>query len=273
MIELEKYDLSKSERESIENLLKKTGYDLSVEKIWEMMDYVWKKFKCNQFFYSHRKYSEFYSHPIWLLNGIFIEQHSYSMEHRINLAKSIKSKKPKRVLDFGGGFGTLAKLIAKDKHINKVEIFEPYPSKHLISSTRYVDNIAIINLFNNNYYDIVVSTDVLEHVHEPLALLLKLVKSLKKGGYIYVANCFSPVIRCHLPCTFHLRITFDLFCNLMGLKKVGTCSNNYAQIYQRKSLKIVNIFFINIVEICSKIIWFFIRPFRPFLRFILSFLR
>ncbi len=273
MIDLEKYDLSERERASIENILEKTGNELSVEQIWEIMDDVWREIKCNQNSYSHKKYSEFYSNPIWILNGIFIEQHSYSMRHRKNLANSIKSKNPKSVLDYGGGFGTLAKLLAKDSKLVQIEIFEPYPSQHLISSTKSLKNIDFIKSFKSNYYDIVVSTDVLEHVHEPLTLLLNLVRSVKNGGYIYVANCFSPVILCHLPCTFHLRLTFDLFCNLMGLKKIGSCSNNYCQIYQRNSLKNINMFLINLLEIFSKAIWFFVRPFRSFLRSILSFLR
>ena len=273
MIDLEKYDLSEREREYIENILEKTGYELSVEQIWEIMDNVWREIKCNQNSYSHKKYSEFYSNPIWILNGIFIEQHSYSMKHRKNLADSIISKKPKKVLDYGGGFGTLAKLLARNTNLVKIDIFEPYPSQHLISSTKSLENINCINSFKSNYYDIVVSTDVLEHVHEPLTLLSKLVSSVKNGGYIYVANCFSPVILCHLPCTFHLRLTFDLFCNLMGLKKIGSCSNNYCQIYQRNSLKNANLFLIDILSIFSKAVWLLVRPLRPFLRSIISFLR
>ena len=182
------------------------------------MDNVWKQLKCSQRFYSYKKYSKFYSHPIWLLNGIFIEQDSYSMTHRLNLSNAINSRKPKNVLDFGGGFGTLAKLISKQNNLVNVDIFEPYPSQHSISATKSLKKISFINSLKKNTYDIVVSTDVLEHVHDPLSLLSNLVKSIKKGGYIYIANCFSPVILCHLPCTFHLRLTFD-FLYSYGLRK------------------------------------------------------
>lgn len=272
MINLENYDLSESEKSYLHKVLKEIGYDPTVNQIWKIMDRVWNDYKCDQKKYSDKKYKKFYSHPIWILNGIFIEQHAYSMKHRENLSISINNLNAGKILDFGGGFGTLAKLIANNKSVN-VDIYEPFPTNLGITSIKDFKNIKFVSKLKKDFYDVVVSTDVLEHVHDPLLIFLDLVYSTKKYGHIYIANCFTPVILCHLPCTFHLRLTFHIFCKMMGLRKVGSCSGNYAQIYQKMDDNKINIFLLRKLEICSKLIWFFLRPMRPIIRSILSILR
>jgi SAM-dependent methyltransferase len=84
--------------------------------------------------------------------------------------------------------------------------------------------------------DVLVSTDVLEHVPDPLHLLAKMVDAVKPGGHLLIANCFYPVILCHLPCTFHLRYSFDTFCQALGLEVLGPCEGSHATIYRRTSV-------------------------------------
>jgi hypothetical protein len=60
-----------------------------------------------------------------------------------------------------------------------------------------------------------------------------MVDAVRPGGHLFIANCFYPVILCHLPCTFHLRYSFDNFCRALGLEVLGPCEGSHATIYRR----------------------------------------
>jgi SAM-dependent methyltransferase len=81
--------------------------------------------------------------------------------------------------------------------------------------------------------DVLVSTDVLEHVHDPLEALVQMVRAVKVGGHMIIANCFYPVIACHLPSTFHFRYSFEQFCAELGLEFLGPCDGSHAFVYRR----------------------------------------
>jgi hypothetical protein len=74
---------------------------------------------------------------------------------------------------------------------------------------------------------------VLEHVHDPLVLLVDMIAKVRLGGTLVVHNCFYPLIKCHLPCTFHFIRTFDEFCSMLGLNVVGKTSDDHATIYKK----------------------------------------
>jgi len=68
-------------------------------------------------------------------------------------------------------------------------------------------NVKIINKLNNKKYDYIFTTDVLEHVEDPLSLILTFNRHLKNGGTLVAAWNFTPCIKCHLPRHFHFRYT------------------------------------------------------------------
>lgn len=86
------------------------------------MDLVWEDLGCDNKHLNWEKISKFYSHPVWLLNGLFIEQHTVSMKHRHAISDWIIAKNFKKILDYGGGFGTLARLIAQKNSIEDIYI-------------------------------------------------------------------------------------------------------------------------------------------------------
>jgi 2-polyprenyl-3-methyl-5-hydroxy-6-metoxy-1,4-benzoquinol methylase len=88
-----------------------------------------------------------------------------------------------------------------------------------------------------NILDCLVSTDVLEHVLDPLDLFSKMIDRVNKGGYLLIANHFYPSIKCHLPATFHLRYSFDKFAEKMGLEIIGVCEGSHATIYKKTQSK------------------------------------
>jgi 2-polyprenyl-3-methyl-5-hydroxy-6-metoxy-1,4-benzoquinol methylase len=227
------YTLSLAERSAIEELLAQMGSDPSLEQMWTLMDQAWQRYGCNNRSPDAERIARFYSDPVWLLNGMFIEQHAVSMCHRQVITTAVAALTPQRVVDFGGGFGTLGRLLATALPQAEITICEPYPPHHGVESCQPFPNIHFVPELPSQSYDVLVSTDVLEHVPDPLELLSAMVTAVRPGGHLFIANCFFPVIACHLPGTFHLRYSFDNFCCALGLEVIGPCVGSHATIYCR----------------------------------------
>lgn len=217
-----------------ELLMNRNSSNIEVQEIWRLMDQVWDELECDNQNIDQQKLNDFYNHPIWLLNGLFIEQHPLSMQHRHAIANWIHEncKEISSIVDFGGGFGTLARLIAKDNENIVIDICEPHPNPVALEKTKEYKNINFVDS-PKKQYDCLVCTDVLEHVSDPLNLLAAMIGMVKINGYLIIANCFYPDIKCHLPSTFHLRYTFDKFAQIMGLEVVGICQGSHASIYKK----------------------------------------
>ena len=246
-------NLTKIEKEEVEKLLKreKQGLD-DLEQMWYLMDLIWDDYGCDNKNLDWQKIGQFYSHPVWLLNGLFIEQHDISMGHRHAISDWIVTNNFKDVVDYGGGFGTLARLIAEKNKDIKMNIYEPHPSEFGLKRASEFENIFIIDKLNKNY-DCLVSTDVLEHVPDPLKDFSEMIKSVKINGYLVIANCFQPVIKCHLPQDFHFRYSFNIFAKMMGLEVVGLLENSHATIYKKTRTVDINWLKIRFLEKLSKI--------------------
>jgi ubiquinone/menaquinone biosynthesis C-methylase UbiE len=238
VISLKPYNLDSQERETINNLLSPYNYTLSLEALWALMDQAWHRHSCNNKFPNLERLACFYRDPVWLLNGIFIESHDLSMRQRRCIAAYAASLNPLRLVDVGGGFGTLARLLAQSIPSASIDICDPFPPEHGLVSCQAYPSIRFISSLPAQSYDVLVSTDVLEHLLDPLTMLAEMINAVKPGGYLIIANCFYPVIACHLPATFHLRYTFDLFCEQLGLRGCGPCPGSHATVYQR--VKIVD---------------------------------
>lgn len=224
--------------------------EMEVEEIWQLMDDIWDELDCDNKKIEPQKLNLFYSHPIWLLNGLFIEQHELSIQNRRIIVDWISSNRRKihSIIDFGGGFGTLARLIADENKDIVIDIYEPHPNPLAIEKINTYSKVNFINSFSRQY-DCLVSTDVLEHVSEPLKLLAKMINSIEMDGYLIIVNCFYPVIKCHLPTVFHFRYSFNIFTKLMGLDIVKVMNGN-TYVYKKSRDKLVNW---NIIYACEKI--------------------
>lgn len=229
----------------------------SLEQMWQMMDDVWDRLGCDHKNLHGEQISAFYNHPVWLLNGLFIEQHEISIQHRKSISNwiDLNSKKIKHILDYGGGMGTLAQIIAQSNQNINVDIYEPYPSQIAVKRLEKYPNIKFVDKLKQCKYDCLVSTDVLEHVADPLSLFAQMIESVKLDGYLIIANCFYPVIKCHLPQTFHLRYTFKTFAKLMGLKLIGVCQGSHATVYVKEKEKSLNWRQIRLIEAGSKFLF------------------
>ena len=258
-IDLTDKNLTNTERREIERLLLREDSNLKddLEQVWHLMDLVWDDFDCDNKKLNWNKVNQFYSHPVWLLNGIFIEQHDISMGHRHAISDWVIENNCSNIVDYGGGFGTLARMVAKkDININ-VDIYEPHPSEFGLKRAAEFDNINFVDKLGSKY-DCLMSTDVLEHVPDPLSDFSEMVGSVKTGGYLIIANCFNPVIKCHLPQTFHLEYTFNVFAKMMGLKVVGDLEGSHATIFKKVKNKKLDWMYLRLYEKLSKSLYFMV---------------
>lgn len=219
-----------------------------LEQVWQLMDQAWQNLGCDPAVIDDRV-AEFYYHPVWLLNGLFAEQDAVSLGHRRIIAAWVKAQKPTRIADVGGGFGTLARMIAAACPQAQVEIVEPYPHPEALSRADHCANVQYQPELTGQY-DVIIATDVFEHVPDPLAMVESTAHYLAPHGQYLMGNCFFPDILCHLPQTFHFRYSWDMVMSALGLKpgrKVtyarvfshrGTLSLNSARQAEKRSQEI-----------------------------------
>lgn len=182
----------------------------TLEDVWDVMDQVWEDMDLDNRKYTEENLSRYYSHPVWFFNGLFIETHEQSMAHRRSLATYFKDEKGLKILDYGGGFGTLAKIIADASPSSNIDIYEPHASDYAHENVEGYSGVKIVDSLEGKeeYYDALVNTDVLEHVEDPIDLVAKWNKLLKEEGKLISHWHFKPSIKCHLPKHFHYRYTF-----------------------------------------------------------------
>ncbi len=206
----------------------------SVIWIWQEMDRIWDTLGLdNQASLEGQSIGDFYSHPIWVVNGVFTATDPDSIQHRNSIALFVSRLGVKSIADYGGGFGELAQRLVETDSKIKIHIVEPYPSTLGMERLKNDGQIKYKNDFENQY-DCVIAQDVLEHVESPIELVNKLVSATKVGGYLIFANCFYPVIKCHLPSTFYLRHTFRWVMKGAGLEFVGKVENvSHAMVFRR----------------------------------------
>lgn len=232
-IDCKNIGLSEKDEGEIKRLIEaKNPHHNDLEQMWFIMDMVWDEINCNNKEINQSMLEKFYSHPVWILNGLFIEQHELSMKHRYAISQWIVNKQLKSVIDYGGGFGTIAKLINKNAPNIKVDIFEPHPSDFSINRFHGIDNVHFISEIYEQY-DCLIATDVLEHVQNPIELFYRMINCVKPNGYLLIQNNFFPVIKCHMPNTFHLRYSFDIIAKKMGLQNCGLLEWSCATIYKK----------------------------------------
>lgn len=206
----------------------------SVEWVWDEMDRVWQSYGLdNRLSLTGQPVREFYTHPVWLMNGIFTQVDPVSAGHRLAIAKYLARTGMHNIADFGGGFGSLALTMAHAIPDARIAIIEPYPTgvaRERIKSEPHVEFTPDIG----DGYDAIIAQDVLEHVEDPVGLAARLSGAVREGGIAIFANCFHPFIHCHLPSTFHLRHTFPRVMGALGLRYLGVVEGaRHAQVFER----------------------------------------
>lgn len=217
------------DREWLEGVFERFAGYPDLKQIWALMDEVWQALGCDPEVMDAR-IGAYYSHPVWLLNGLFIEQHRESLDNRRMFRDWVVKNAPERVAEFGGGFGSLARMIGEALPSASVEVIEPHPHPLAIARAEKTRNVRYRPEMQGEY-DALIATDVFEHVTDPLQLVYETAQHLRQDGRYLIANCFFPVIRCHLPQTFHFRHSWDASLKAMGLEPAERVA--YGRVYIR----------------------------------------
>ncbi|MCP5459187.1 MAG: methyltransferase domain-containing protein [Gammaproteobacteria bacterium] len=228
---------------------------LNIAQVWRLMDDEWERCGAGYDKDQLSAVRKFYDSPIWLLNGIFTECDTESVRHRDSIANWVAEQNPNLVVDFGGGYGALARKIAHICPYAKVVIIEPHPTDLARRLARDYTNLSFSSELPKNS-DIIIAQDVLEHLADPLAVCSSLIQATREGGYLITANCFYPVIKCHLPSTFHFRYSFSLIIPYLGCTYIGVVPEvNHAQIFKKASVRAVKYYRVKTLEYISRAVF------------------
>lgn len=101
-----------------------------------------------------------------------------------------------KILDFGGGWSTFAQAAALFQY--EAYLLETSEEKREFARCRGIHAIESLSATEDNFFDLVILNQVLEHVPEPRRLLSSILPKVKPGGGLYVAvpetNVREPVL-------------------------------------------------------------------------------
>ena len=208
----------------------------SEEWVCDEIDRVWDSLGLNNKKpFLEQDIGSFYRHPVWIMNGLFSEADPLSKNHHISIAKFLDENNVKKIADYGGGSGVFASFVVSQNASIHIDTVEPYPSEFFKEKMSNYTSINFVNDFTYHNYDAVTCQSVLEHIENPIETAFKMASNVKEGGLVIFADCFHPLIKCHLPSTFYLRHTFKFIMKNMGLDYVGRIPNvEHALIFRRK---------------------------------------
>ncbi len=128
--------------------------------------------------------------------------------NKINLdriLRVIQNDKPLTICDYGGGVGIIAVELAKKGHSvtlvdasnDAIQAAEYYAQKEGVNITTHCATTLDQNLYAD-YFDIIVSKDLIEHVDDDLSLINNFYSSLKNEGSLILttqnSNSFNYVL-------------------------------------------------------------------------------
>ncbi|MDM5271671.1 class I SAM-dependent methyltransferase [Sulfurovum sp. zt1-1] len=136
--------------------------------------------------------------------------------------------KPETALDFGCGRSSLLADMLSNEGI-ETDYYDPvyHPEK----------------LNNSKKYQLIVSTEVFEHLHNPKGVFAQLLEKIEEGGYLALQTQFHPNdIEAFKKWYYHLDPThivfftpqtFRILCNIYGCEFVGDNGKNMVVIRKR----------------------------------------
>ena len=214
--------LSPEEVEYIRSAEVEMSTRCSLHFLWLLMDRAWDDLGIDEM-NPGEELHKYYSHPVWLLNGLYGESDTLTETHRSDIASWASTINPKRIADLGGGFGGLSRKVAHILPQSTVEVIEPFPHGAALALAEGCDNLSYEKDFDG-LYSLIMAVDVLEHLIDPLDSVLNAIYHLEVGGHFLFANCFKPVIKCHLSHNNHFDMSWSTIMHALGLGEEMTVS-------------------------------------------------
>lgn len=134
-----------------------------------------------------------------------LKEQSYFSGARLDYIEKMPDSEAARILEIGCGNGaTGAEAIARNKcgkYIG-VEVFEPIAAQAAkVLNDVHVGNIEIMDLpYPEKYFDILILSEVLEHLVKPNDVIARISKLLKPGALVFASS----------PNIAHWRVIFEL---------------------------------------------------------------
>ena len=121
------------------------------------------------------------------------KSYNYYSHSRLDLISLLPIKKDKKILEIGAGCGDTLVTIKEKNLASKVIGVELFPKPGTNQSNTLIDKFIIADIENdildleNDYFDVIICGDVLEHLVDPWAVIEKLTHLLKKGGVFIIS--------------------------------------------------------------------------------------
>lgn len=122
-----------------------------------------------------------------------IGQKNFTYRNTLEIIEKIPLSNRKNILDYGCGVGTVDFYLAKNGsnviglEISKKAIDICRDSANSIGVSKYC-KFHQINTKLNKKFDLIICSEVIEHVKDDIGLLKRLSKLLKKKGYIFIST-------------------------------------------------------------------------------------
>ncbi|MCX6749295.1 MAG: class I SAM-dependent methyltransferase [Candidatus Pacearchaeota archaeon] len=122
--------------------------------------------------------------------------------HKKILSNFIKISKEKNILEIGGGASPLINYLPKAKKYSLDPLMDYFIKNFkLPKGIRYIKGKGEELPFKDNYFDLVIITNVIDHVHNYKEVLSEIKRVLKESGIVYLS------LDCH---NFMLKIYRDV---------------------------------------------------------------
>lgn len=195
--------------------------DISLRTTRKFLNTEWERVNTN----SAKEVKEFYDSPIWIIDSLLTETDVCSVKMRLNAVKCISIFDHSKVLDYGGGFGIIAEMAGKIFPNSIITLYEISRNRKHIQEKINMENVTVTNKLSSKY-DVVISTEVLEHVHNPIKHILKMKRLINKGGGLILTYSFNDYLKCHLPENYRYNGIFHCLVKFRGFEFVG-CYGDY----------------------------------------------
>lgn len=127
-------------------------------------------------------------------NSEYLNKHkSYFINPRLDLVSMMDYNPAQKVLEVGMGGGDTLLYIKQQKLASEAVGVDIVQLKGSNQEHPLIDKLYILDLendllpFQENYFDVIIAGDVLEHLVDPWRVLKELTKYLKPGGYILIS--------------------------------------------------------------------------------------
>ena len=158
---------------------------------------------------------------------------TYYQNTRIELLQLLpKDTILNRVLDVGCGNGNTASILKQEHDAVQVvgveinENLKPEAEENL--DEVIIDDVEKIELpFDEEYFDLIIFADVLEHLYDPWFVLKKLKIFLKSDGFVLAS----------IPNTQHWSVLFNLALGKWEYKNEGLLDNTHVRFFTRRTME------------------------------------